>query len=64
MLMVWFFVITFATGGAQVQKGFDGEAACNVVRDFMVLGLASQAPVRSEAETVTVTPCAFGEPPG
>lgn len=69
MLMVWFFVITFATGGTQVQKGFTDAVACNVARDFMVLGLAQQAeirqdPLRPDPETVTVTDCAFGEPPG
>lgn len=63
MLAVWFFVITFASGGVQVQR-FATEDACTTAREFMVQGLASQAPVRSEAETVTVTPCAFGEPPG
>lgn len=60
---LWWFQITFASGGVQVLK-FNSEDACQTVYKVMVAGLASQAPLRDPAETVTVTPCAFGQPPG
>lgn len=63
LVVAWYFTITFWTGGVQVLR-FDAEADCNASRTYMLLGLEQQAPLRDPRETVTVTPCAFGEPPG